>query len=400
MKKIDSIQFQNDYLTAMQEASRPIYLSIGYSLDVTRFEAKNVKLVTDEAGLVNYWQIDKKRNDDCVCYGYLRYAVDSCRILAYDPYGRALVHDASRDLFIKALDDSNVWEYEKNRRHDNALSICNNLDTGNRGLDYSTIQYAGEFQFNDPETATFLPAGKPSLIDKTNGKAYDKLYQTQKIGKAVRYICDCLGICYTDHHIETIVNIIKAENMPVEFQYTSNRDSIYDISDIYNLEHANGCGSLGGSCMRGLGSYYHDLDGCDNVEAVYTLNQNGELTSRALLWTTRKGTKILDRIYGSDSMITAYKELARNSGYWYKEYQSYDSRRQFVNPDGDYVRASFAIEIDLSDSINDDSVPYMDTFCFYNSYEGILSNCSDVARGDSDGHIYELRSTDGEAVEY
>lgn len=400
MKKIDSIQFQNDYLTAMQEASRPVYLSYGYSLDITRFEAKNIKLVTDEAGLVKYWQVDKKRNDGNVCFGYSRYAADSCRILGYDPYGRALVHHASRDLFIKALDDSKVWEYEKNRRHDNALSICNNLDTGARGLDYSTIQYAAEFQFNDVETATFLPAGKPSLRDNTDGQVYDKFYQTQKIGKAVRYVCDCLGICYTDHHIETMVNIIKAENMPVEFQYTSNQDGIYRISDIYNLHHADGCGSLNGSCMRGLGGYYHDLDSCGNVEAIYTLNHNGELTSRALLWTTRKGTKILDRIYGSDSMITAYKELARDNQWWHKEYQSYDSRRQFVNPDGDELRASFAIEIDLNDSITDESVPYMDTFCFYNSDACILSNCSDVARGDNDGLIYELRSTDGDANEY
>jgi len=400
MKKIDSIQFQNDYLKAMQDANRSVYLSIGYSLDVTRFEAKDIKLVTDEAGLVDYWQIDRTRNDGNVCYGYLRYAVDSCRILGYDPYGRALVHSGSRDLFIKALDDSKVWDYEKNRRHDNALSICNNLDTGARGLDYSTIQYAGEFQFNDVETTTFLPAGKPSLRDNTDGNIYDKFYQKQKIGKAVKYVCDCLGIAYADHHIETMVNIIKAENMPVEFQYTSNNGEHYNISDVYNLDHAEGCGSLGSSCMRGLGGYYHDLDGCDNVEAIYTLNLNGELTSRALLWTTRKGTKILDRIYGSDSMVTAYKELAKEKGWWHKEYQSYDSRRQFINPEGDELRASFAIEIDLSDAINEESVPYMDTFCFYNPYECILSNCSDVARGDSDGLIYELRSTDGDAVEY
>jgi hypothetical protein len=379
----------------MAELRRSVALSYGYSDDYTNVSADRLELWEDPSDLSQYWRIALFRGSKTI--GYRMYAADGCRVLTADSYGRPLVHPDSKSLFVSAIDHSGLWGYEHNRRYDKELSICNHLYSGNGALDYSTLDYCGDFQFKDPETATFLPAGKPALRDCTNGENWSKFHQTQKIGKAVRYVLDCCGVMYQDHHIEAMVNYIKAANTPLEFLYTSQTGK--DISDIYDTSSAEGNGSLNSSCMRGYGEYYEDLDSCPDVDLIYTLDPEGRLTSRALLWTTRRGSKILDRIYGSDSTIQAYKELAKEKGWYYKEYQSYDSTRQFINPDGDAIRSGFAINIDLDDSINNSRCPYLDTWKFYSVEQQILTNDLDLAQ-EVGGNVYELRCTNGEAELY
>lgn len=392
MKKIDFLQFQLDYLNAAKEVGHDVYLSWGFSYDTQSVHPNNLEVVTDPNDGLKYWSIKTTKHGFTI--SKTLYLVDGCRILARSSYGRPLVNSDSWRLFLDALNASDIWQYEYNRRNDNNFSTANHVDLPDRSLSYSPINYAGDFQFNDPEVATFLPAGKPALIDATNKAVFDKFHQTQKIGKAVRYCLDCLGICYTDHHVETITNYIKAANMPIEFKYSSVEGLA--ISDVYDLEAAEGCGSLNSSCMRGHGDYYYDLDASDNVQVIYTTDPEGRLTSRALLWTSRQGTKLLDRIYGTDAMIEAYKKHALEAGYWHKEYQNYDSRRDWIDPDGDSRRTAFAVSINMDTSVSDERAPYMDTFCFYSVEQDLLTNDFDVANREG-GEVYELRNTEGEA---
>lgn len=394
-KQIKHLDFQQSFVNQMAELSRSVALSYGYSEDWCSVSADRLELWEDPSDLSQYWRIQFLRGSKII--GYKMYTADGCRILAQDNYGRPLVHPDSKSLFISAIDHSGLWGYELNRRFDKELSICNHLYSGNGALDYSTIDYCADFQFKDPETATFLPAGKPALKDCTTGKDWGKLHQSQKIGKAVRYVLDCCGLMYQDQHIEAVVNYIKAANTPLEFLYSSQTGE--NISDVYDKDSAEGNGSLNSSCMRGYGEYYEDLDQCPNVEVIYTLDPESRLTSRALLWTTRKGSKILDRIYGSDSTIEAYKQLAIEKGWYHKEYQSYDSTRQFINPDGEAIRSSFAIECNMFESIEHNHCPYMDTWKFYSVEQGILTNDLDLAN-EYGGSVYELRTTGGEAELY
>ena len=394
-KAINHLDFQLEFVKHMTELGRSVALSYGYSDDYLNLSADRLELWTDPESLTQYWRIELQSHRRFV--GYRMYTADSCRVLSADSYGRPLVHPDSRHLFTAALDNSRIWGYSLNRRFDDALSICNHLYAGNGALDYSHINYCGDFQFKDGELATYLPAGKPALKDITTGQSWDKFYQTQKIGKAVRYILDCCGLQYEDQHIEKITNYIKAANTPLEFLYSSQTE--IEISEVYDTDSAEGCGSLNSSCMRGYGNYYSDLDNCDNVEVIYTLNDSGELTSRALLWTTRRGSKILDRIYGSDKTIEAYKELAREKGWYHKELQSYDSCRQFINPDGEAVRTAFAIDCVMWGSITDNEAPYLDTFKYYSVEQHIITNDLDLAQ-EAGGDVYELRCTDGSAELY
>jgi len=393
-KAINHLEFQLEYVKHAAELGRGVALSYGYSEDYHSLNASSLSLWEDPSDLTQYWRIEQYSRRRFI--GYRMYTADSCRILAAESYGRPLVNKESRQLFTGALDNSGIWGYAENRRFDNELSICNHLYSGNGALDYSHINYCGAFAFNDPELATFLPAGKPALKDFTTGKIWDKFNQTQKIGKAVRYILDCCGIKYLDGHIEQITNYIKAANTPLAFQYSG---EAINISQIYDLEAAEGCGSLNNSCMRGYGDYYKDLDSSDSVQCIYTQNEEGQLTSRALLWTTRRGSKILDRIYGTDATITAYKELAKEKGWYHKELQSYDSSRQFINPDGEAIRTSFAIDCDMMYCITEGAAPYLDTWKFYSVEQGILTNDLDLAQ-EAGGDVYELRCTDGNAELY
>lgn len=246
----------------------------------------------------------------------------------------------------------------------------------------------------DAELSEFLPANKPALLEAHSRADYSGFNQKQKIGKSLRYILDCLGLEYTDSAIESAVNFIKAQNSPLDIVLAS--ETGLSISEIYDTEAARCTGSLENSCMRGHGDFYYDLDRSDNVDLAYCLNANGELVGRALVWQTVEGPIVMDRIYGSDSTIAAFKNYARSMGLYHKEHQSYDAKRDWVRPDGGTATLSFEVDIDMASCISDELVPYMDTFCYYGEMPEYLTNSTSSA-GSYDGPVYELRNTDGTA---
>lgn len=244
------------------------------------------------------------------------------------------------------------------------------------------------YTFNDPCTATFLPANKP-LLFLEDGTKYTRGFQQVKIGKAVRSICnDVLNMALNDKQVETITNKLKSKYAPIEILKSSS------ISEVYALNHAgrSECGTLADSCMRNKSYLYTDLDNSENCEILYAVNCEGELIGRALLWKTSCGKMVMDRIYSTDAHIEKFKAYAVQQGYYHKVRQSYDDRSDFINPntgEKEVLWLDVVIkEMDL------DNCPFMDTFSYYCNNDGVyyLSNDS-----NSDT-THRLREVDGVAT--
>jgi hypothetical protein len=193
----------------------------------------------------------------------------------------------------------------------------------------------------------------------------NKFQYQQKIGKLLKSIF----IKASSAQIEDSVNEWTAMNLPAEFMEVEGDD----IASWYNGNRYNSIvstGSLGASCMR--------YDCCEDYFGVYTDNPDkvsmillvecGMLLGRALLWKTDQGHLFMDRIYGSDSVMEKFKMYARDKGYFYKTYQSYDSRLPVYSPKNDYSH-SINLKMSVTLKLDFDYYPYIDTFSF-GSYVG------------------------------
>lgn len=117
----------------------------------------------------------------------------------------------------------------------------------------------------------------------------------------------------------------------------------------------------------------------DVVKMLIMLQEdsNGEmkLRARALLWQEVRGTsstlKVMDRIYTIyDSDVFIMKKWARDNGYICKTFQNAKSQTIFEVGDND-------VALNLSIKLQDKELewyPYLDTFQFYDLYNGVLFN--------------------------
>jgi len=238
------------------------------------------------------------------------------------------------------------------------------------------------------QSMTYTPAGKETVI--TDGyKWSSKGRQSSKYGKLIRKVLSeqVPRKKFTDHEIEKLVNSIKGEYSVGNFSIVEGEDirHWYDGSN----HHNENVGTLGSSCMR----HEQCLPWLDiytenpNQVKLVILTKDDLLKGRALLW----DNKWLDRIYGTDATISAFKSFARDKGFWCKEHQD-SSTCNFVSPDGNETESSEDISIML-DHIpsDDDGFPYLDTFYYLNIDSGELSGYL-----SSRDEVTELRSTEGE----
>ena len=151
-----------------------------------------------------------------------------------------------------------------------------------------------------------------------------------------------------------------------------------DVSGVYNKQTAElGSGTLGSSCMNresynSTSEYLSFYNGTARI--AYTLNGDGHLQSRALIWDVvieEDGETIectmMDRIYGTEATQDAYKRYAQNKNWWHKKDQSHSSD-SIVDKDGDqrsYFRTAKMVDGDS------DEAPSVDTLKFYTE-EGFL----------------------------
>ena len=246
------------------------------------------------------------------------------------------------------------------------IDICKHPDsiglsasTLEAALKYATPQMASNFSFNDGCTASFLPANKPLLFHES-GEKFTANFQQMKIGKAIRQLCNTtLGIGASDSQIEQMTNKIKSQFAPIEILTSDNIHEIYAL----NQGDSSETGTLSDSCMRNKSYLYNDLSSSENCEILYALNCEGELIARALLWTACDGSKVMDRIYGTDANIEKFKAYAKSQGYYCKARQSYSDINTFICPTtGETIEKYFTIDIE---EIDEESAPFLDTFYYY-----------------------------------
>lgn len=391
-KKVDFFDYQETLIQALQDQGNDLVsLSWGYGNDQVRVRISDLQLVkyTNGKGAnVAQW-VNTRKNSNGLVMRTDTYPARGVRLVGWSRTGnlRALVKGSSCNLLADAIERSMSLQFNS-ADHVSAWGYKS-------GFDLATPTTPAEFIFDNQETAKFLPGNKPALVDKASGVDYLGNYQEMKIGRAVRYVLDCVGIEATDQELEKIVNEIKAVNAPLNIQYTQDLEWLYNREDV-----AENSGTLLDSCMRNKGHFYGALQSSGNVRAWYWENEAGELLGRALEWTTIRGTKVLDRIYTSDHLIQRVKKEAQAQGVIHKQFQSYAERFDFVKPNGENETATYKIEVgDLLGAIYDEEVPYMDTFCFYSWSDdegGFITNKRDLVEFDG-SQAYELRNTGGDA---
>lgn len=141
------------------------------------------------------------------------------------------------------------------------------------------------------------------------------------------------------------------------------------IADVYNEGWDNFTGSLGGSCMRGKGTRYRNittkLKYKEDMKIAVLRNSEGKLQARSLIW----HNQYYDSIYANDN---AYTELLKRK----------------LEEDGFVYVSNNDVDVQLTESLYDEKVPYMDSVMYYDENTYTLNNTS---YGDS----YEFQDTDG-----
>ena len=149
-----------------------------------------------------------------------------------------------------------------------------------------------------------------------------------------------------------------------------------NVSGIYRTRTSpNGTGSLSSSCMNAESDHMTSefvtmYNGVSRI--AYSKDSEGRLTSRALVWdiviNEKENGTLLDRIYGAENSISAYKQLAKEKGWWTKQEQSADCL-PIVNGTewAEIYRTKDKVDIE------DSEAPYVDTLKFYSSQKYLHS---------------------------
>ena len=295
---------------------------------------------------------------------YVRYTniIPDCQI-----QNRMISHSLLGDIqtYISSMTINAPKNIAKANQKDNSLNKQINLLYG-----YTTVinkipvtsKSDRHFTINSRGEMSYTPAGKPTYLSQDKSKwlaGADRMIT--KYGKGVRKILAEYPEKIDDWMIEVICNKLKAKHTLVgDFVVVQGED----IRKWYHGENYNidiNTGSLAGSCMKYascqpyMSIYAQNPDKCQ----MLIVKHMDKLLSRALLWTTDCGKKIMDRIYGSDKYINAVKTWANNNGYMTKHRQSYDDSTTWVTPTGEKITQNYFITLKYYPN---QPLPYFDTF--------------------------------------
>lgn len=249
------------------------------------------------------------------------------------------------------------------------------------------INHDRHFTINKKGEMTFTPKGKQTKTTENDTWKIDGR-QSIKYGKGIRKIFENNLYQVPDSIIEYISNNVKAA-------YTFNaKYKIVEGEDIryyYHVENnKNNTGSLSQSCMR--------YDECQNYLDIYVNNPNkvkmliaidqyNLAIGRALLWTADNCPRtVMDRIYGDDLTIEAFKEYAKRNNWVYKRYQNHSDTNNWENAEG--IEDDICVTVNVSE-INE--FPYIDSF----RYTDNMDNNKLTLYTNSDMDNYIFNSTNG-----
>lgn len=238
---------------------------------------------------------------------------------------------------------------------------------------------------------TYTPRNKYTIVN-SNNKWVSSCRQEIKYGKGLRKMLQPIIHIMPDQLFEDFHNYLHSK-----YNFTDNFSIVTgdEIKACYHENnYASNCKSLNNSCMK--------YDECQDYLDIYsqnpeqcsmlvTKNYRNLITGRALLWQTKYNDQpitLMDRIYGNDVTIQAFKDYAEQHGYGYKVHQTYNDP-EFRLPNGS-LHERFKVE--LSNWPSSDMFPYMDTFKYLNEDSMILRTYNEYS-------THQLEETRGGATE-
>ena len=172
--------------------------------------------------------------------------------------------------------------------------------------------------------------------------------------------------------IEIFSNLYKSAQNPdsLNFRIVSGEE----IIDWYNEKnYSSGTSSLNSSCMRySFCKNFFEIyvENPDVVKLLILTNNNNKLLGRALLWNTQ--VKVMDRIYTvkDEKYAFQFKKWATDNGYIWKKEQKWNNTLYFTD---DIQTSLLNLSVKL-ENFSCEDYPYLDTFKFLDTKEGILYN--------------------------
>lgn len=228
--------------------------------------------------------------------------------------------------------------------------------------------------------------------DDTLSKVWTTSRNPIRIGRLVRALYRSGSTTISDSEIEKFVNDYKATIDIINDAFS--RFEVVQgstISKLYNHDYyESDDGTLGSSCMADMPDSTFDMyvDNPEVCKLVVLWSKNGSIVGgkynsdkicgRAILWTTRSGDILMDRIYtNNDSDVDLFKKFANKNNWWCKRNQS--SSSNFTAERGNESKITDYI-VDLKHW--EEPYPYLDTLCYLNSGTGELSNSKEDVSAD------------------
>jgi len=215
----------------------------------------------------------------------------------------------------------------------------------------------------------FTPKKAPLYMTDTQWSSYKR--SDVKYGKGLRKIFDPIINIIQDVHIEKLANSLKSKYV---FAYKFKRVSGKDIKKYYFHENQSAdAATLSSSCMRHKSCQsYFDIyvHNPEDIEMLIAVDENDIVHGRALLWNKiiphnkeayPDEIQVMDRIYGKDITIQAFKKYAANNNMWHKHQQNY-SDAALVSPVGQTITGYKTRQL----TIESNEYPYMDTLKYTN----------------------------------
>lgn len=237
------------------------------------------------------------------------------------------------------------------------------------------------------DTLSYLPTKKYLSIkeDHTKDPFSDGIgRQNIKIGRFIRKFISKSGFSefgIKDADVEKFVNHYKSYFNwdPTKLKVVEGEDiKKYYLEDNYFMPDGNRWGSLWNSCMRQKErNKFMNLYVFNDVKMLVLFSDDNKVRARALLWEgvkefgTDKIYNFMDRIYTVyDHDVNIFKKWANQEGYLTKWDQSAKSEL-YVDVDGKPEIKHLYVNLDKH---NLSWYPYLDTFKYYNIFEGRFSN--------------------------
>lgn len=255
---------------------------------------------------------------------------------------------------------------------DNICDIAYNLEIKDNGpLFRSLAHYLKYKEFEKGEDRnftiktngdmTYLPGNKETILSDNNKWSITGR-QEIKYGKGIRKIFSSV-YNMTEKDVEILSN-----KLTEKFKFCGEFKVVVGetITKYYHgRTYAPNSGTLNSSCMRGseCNEYFGIYE--KNASMLIALNSDGYIMGRAILWDNVERNdndvtiKFMDRIYGNDVAIEAFKTWAINNGYYHKAFQSYQDPEAVINP---VTKCRENIDMTIRVTGKHPNYPYMDTF--------------------------------------